>query len=121
MIQALQRAMTFTEFLDWYPEDGNRYKLMAGEVRVVRPRGEHEETTSLLTRKLYREVRTTKFTLVYPENLQFLNLDGLCNVCQQPQSFVDGGRVLKDFCQIRVEHSDVRLLVGFVVFTSNTS
>ncbi len=56
MIQALQRAMTFADFLDWYPEDGNCYELIAGEVRVVRPRGEHEEITSLLTRKLDREV-----------------------------------------------------------------
>jgi hypothetical protein len=43
MIQALQRLMTFEEFLDWYPEDGNYYKLMDGEAISVRPRSEHPE------------------------------------------------------------------------------
>ncbi|NJN39395.1 MAG: Uma2 family endonuclease [Acaryochloridaceae cyanobacterium CSU_3_4] len=56
MIQALQRSMTFEEFLDWYPEDGNCYELMDGEVISVRPRGEPEEVISLLTRKVDREV-----------------------------------------------------------------
>jgi Uma2 family endonuclease len=56
MIQALQRSMTFEEFLDWYPEDGNCYELMDGAVISVRPRGDHEEVISLLTRKLDREL-----------------------------------------------------------------
>jgi Uma2 family endonuclease len=56
MIQALQRSMTFEEFLDWYPEDGNCYELMDGKVISVRPRGDHEEVISLLTRKLDREL-----------------------------------------------------------------
>lgn len=56
MIQALQRSMTFEEFLDWYPEDGNRYELMDGEIISARPRGDHAEALSLLTRKLGREM-----------------------------------------------------------------
>lgn len=52
MIQALQRSMTFEEFLDWYPEDGYCYELIDGEVISVRPRGEYEEVISILTRKL---------------------------------------------------------------------
>lgn len=56
MVELKQRLMTFEEFLDWYSEDGNCYELMGGEVILVRPRGEHEEVTSLLTRKLDREI-----------------------------------------------------------------
>lgn len=55
-MQVLQRSMTFEEFLDWYPEDGNCYELIDREVISVRPRGEHEEVINVLTRKLDREM-----------------------------------------------------------------
>jgi Uma2 family endonuclease len=79
MIQALQRLMTFEEFLDWYPEDGNCYELMDGEVIAVRPRGEHEEVTSLLTRKLDREVERLDLPWFIPKTC-----------CVKPAGILDG-------------------------------
>lgn len=79
MIQVLQRSITFEEFLDWYPEDGNCYELMDGEVMSVRPRGEHEEVISLLTRKLDREVERLDLPWFIPKTCCVKpggNLDG---------------------------------------------
>jgi Uma2 family endonuclease len=79
MVQSVPRLMTFAEFLDWYPEDGKRYELMGGEVVEVRPRGEHEEIISVLTRKLDREIERL--------NLPWFNLR---NCCVKPASNLDG-------------------------------
>ncbi|MBW4549961.1 MAG: Uma2 family endonuclease [Aphanocapsa sp. GSE-SYN-MK-11-07L] len=37
MIRALQRSMTFDQFLDWYPEGGKRYELIDGEASKLPP------------------------------------------------------------------------------------
>lgn len=79
MIQVLKRSMTFEEFLDWYPEDGNCYELMDGEVMSVRPRGEHEEVISLLTRKLDREVERLDLPWFIPKTC-----------CVKPEGNLDG-------------------------------
>jgi Uma2 family endonuclease len=79
MIQALQRSMTFEEFLDWYPEDGNCYELMDGEVVSERPRGDHEEVISVLTRKLDREMERLDLPWFMPKTCCVKpggNLDG---------------------------------------------
>jgi Uma2 family endonuclease len=78
-MQALQRSMTFEEFLDWYPEDGNCYELIDGEVVTVRPRGEHEELTSLLTRKLDREIERLELPWFIPRTC-----------CVKPEGNLDG-------------------------------
>jgi Uma2 family endonuclease len=79
MIQSLQQPMTFEEFLDWYPEDGHCYELMDGEVVTVRPRGEHEEVTSLLTRKLDREIERLDLDWFIPRTC-----------CVKPDGNLDG-------------------------------
>lgn len=79
MTQLLQRAMTFEEFLDWYPEDGNCYELIDGEVVSVRPRGEHEEVISLLTRKLDREIERLDLPWFMPKSC-----------CVKPSGNLDG-------------------------------
>lgn len=79
MMQVLQRSMTFEEFLDWYPEDGNCYELIDGEVISVRPRGEHEEVISVLTRKLDREVERLGLPWFIPRTC-----------CVKPESNLDG-------------------------------
>jgi Uma2 family endonuclease len=79
MIQALHRSMTFAEFLDWYPEDGRRYELIDGEVVEMRPRGDHEEVISILTRKLDREVERLDLPWFIPKTCCVKpggNLDG---------------------------------------------
>ncbi len=79
MIQALQRPMTFEEFLDWYPEDGNCYELMDGEVVSVRPRGDHEEVIGMLTRKLDREMERLDLPWFMPKTC-----------CVKPTGNLDG-------------------------------
>jgi Uma2 family endonuclease len=79
MIQALQRTMTFDEFLDWYPENGNYYELMDGEVVSVRPRGDHEEVISVLTRKLDREIERLDLPWFVPKTC-----------CVKPAGNLDG-------------------------------
>jgi Uma2 family endonuclease len=79
MIQSLQRSMTFEEFLDWYPEDGNCYELMDGEVISVRPRGDHEEVISVLTRKLDRELERLDLPWFIPKTC-----------CVKPTGNLDG-------------------------------
>ena len=51
MTQAITRLelMTLEEFLDWYPEDGNRYELHKGVVVKMQPTGTHEQVIIFLT------------------------------------------------------------------------
>ncbi|MBC6476501.1 MAG: Uma2 family endonuclease [Hormoscilla sp. GM7CHS1pb] len=56
MIKSLQRTLTFDKFMESYPEDGKCYELIDGEVVEMRPRGDHEDISSLITRKLDREI-----------------------------------------------------------------
>lgn len=79
MIQVLQRSMTFEEFLDWYPDDGNCYELMDGEVVPMRPRGEHEGIISVLTRRLAREVERLDLSWFIPRTC-----------CIKPEGNLDG-------------------------------
>jgi Uma2 family endonuclease len=67
VVQAIQRTLTFDEFLDWYPEDGKRYELMGGEVVEMRPVGDHEEISSLITRKLDREIERLNLPYFIPK------------------------------------------------------
>jgi Uma2 family endonuclease len=71
--------MTFEEFLDWYPEDGRRYELIDGEVIDVRPRGDHEEIISQLTRKIDREIDRLNHPWFMPKTC-----------CVKPEGNLDG-------------------------------
>lgn len=53
MTQAITKSelMTLEEFLDWYPEDENRYELHKGVVVKMLPTGTHEEIIIFLTVK----------------------------------------------------------------------
>jgi Uma2 family endonuclease len=67
MVQTRQRLMTFAEFLDWYPENGRRYELIDGEAVEVRPTGDHEEISGLLTRKFDREIERLNLPWFIPK------------------------------------------------------
>ena len=56
MVQTILRKLTFTDFIDQYPEDGRRYELIDGEIVEVRPVGDHEEIIGLATRRFDREI-----------------------------------------------------------------
>lgn len=56
MVQTILRKLTFTDFIEQYPEDGRRYELIDGEIVEVRPVGDHEEIIGLATRRFDREI-----------------------------------------------------------------
>ncbi|NEO82964.1 MAG: Uma2 family endonuclease [Spirulina sp. SIO3F2] len=66
-VQAPQKALSFDEFLAWYPEDGKQYELLDGEIREVRPIGEHEEIGGLITRCLDREIERLNLPYIIPK------------------------------------------------------
>jgi Uma2 family endonuclease len=48
-----QNPLTFTEFLDWHPEDGRRYELFDGiPVEMTNPTGSHEAIGGFLSLEL---------------------------------------------------------------------
>ncbi len=54
MIQTLSKLLTFTEFINWLPENSDqRYELHNGNIiEMAQPLGEHEEVKGFLTIKL---------------------------------------------------------------------
>ncbi|NJL83796.1 MAG: Uma2 family endonuclease [Chloroflexaceae bacterium] len=42
MVQARGQGLSFTEFIEQYPQDNGRYELIRGEIVEVRPRVQHE-------------------------------------------------------------------------------
>lgn len=79
MIQSLQKTLTFEEFLESYPEDGKCYELIDGEVVEMRPKGDHEDISSLITRKLDREIERLRRPFFIPKTC-----------CIKPESDIDG-------------------------------
>jgi Uma2 family endonuclease len=67
MVQAIAKPLTFDDFLEWYPEDGKRYELISGQVVEMRPIGDHEEISGLLTRKIDREIETLNLPYFIPK------------------------------------------------------
>ena len=51
MTQAISKPelITLEDFLDWYPEDGNRYELHKGFIVKMQPTGTHEQVIIFLT------------------------------------------------------------------------
>lgn len=63
MVQALQKPITFAEFLQWKP-DGRRYELHDGViVEMTQPTGEHENIVGFLAEKITLEY--VRFNLPY--------------------------------------------------------
>jgi len=79
MIQSLQRTITFDKFLEEYPEDGRCYELIDGEIVEMRPKGDHEYISSLITRKLDREIERLQPSFFIPKTC-----------CIKPESDIDG-------------------------------
>ncbi|MDF0555258.1 Uma2 family endonuclease [Kamptonema sp. UHCC 0994] len=69
MIQTLQKAVSFDEFIDWYPENSeHRYELYNGViVKMAQPLGEHEEVTGFLASELTAEFRKLKLPYFIPK------------------------------------------------------
>lgn len=56
MTQVLPKLVTFEEFLDWKPDNGN-YELRNGVIVEMQPTGEHEEIVGFLAGELTFEFR----------------------------------------------------------------
>jgi Uma2 family endonuclease len=56
MIQAVQRRLSFDDFVSLYPEDGDRYELRNGVMVEMRPIGPHEEVIAVIRRKIDIEI-----------------------------------------------------------------
>lgn len=68
MIQAqtLPKLMTFTEFLNWKPENGH-YELYKGVIVEMQPKGKHEEISGFLAVELAVLFRERKLPYFLPK------------------------------------------------------
>ena len=95
MAQAVPKLLTFTEFINWYPNTGIRYELRDGVIiEMPPPTGDHEKVVGFIARKLTVEFdrlnlpyTIPKTAFVKPEfadsayspDVLLLNLDNLNN------------------------------------------
>jgi Uma2 family endonuclease len=67
MVQALERSLTFDEFLESYPDDENLYELINGAVVPVKPTGPHGRVSAFVLRKLIVEVEKEDLPFFIPQ------------------------------------------------------
>ncbi|MGB3650697.1 MAG: Uma2 family endonuclease [Rivularia sp. (in: cyanobacteria)] len=95
MTQTLPKLVTYEEFIEWYPNNGNRYELHDGVIiEMAPPTGDHEKVVGFLARKITIEfdrmnlpytipktafVRTPSAKSTYSPDVLLLNLDNLAN------------------------------------------
>lgn len=65
MIAAIERPMSFEEFITWLPQDG-RYELIDGIVFEMQPTGGHEDVTDLLATTLTLEANRFQYPYKFP-------------------------------------------------------
>lgn len=65
--QTLPKLMTFTEFLDWKPENGH-YELYDGVIVEMQPKGKHEEIVEFLNTQLTIETARLKLSYRFLKN-----------------------------------------------------
>jgi Uma2 family endonuclease len=65
MIAAVDRPMSFEEFVTWLPQDG-RYELIDGIVFEMQPTGGHEDVTDLLSTTLTLEANRLQYPYKFP-------------------------------------------------------
>jgi len=73
---AQQKRMDFQEFLQWYPENGERYELIDGVPSQVRTIGPHEDIVSFLSSQFWTAIR--QHQLPYA-------VHGNCLICSQSE------------------------------------
>ncbi|MEM9003298.1 MAG: hypothetical protein AAGE59_07200 [Cyanobacteria bacterium P01_F01_bin.86] len=61
MVRAADKALSFEEFLEQYPDHGGCYELIEGEIIEVRPTGTHEDIggTDTLISRTFPDLRLT--------------------------------------------------------------
>ena len=78
MIQALQRSITFDEFVEWLPETSEcRYELHRGViVEMPKPRGKHSKVSGNLAYDLGTAIRQAKLPYFIPKECIVRSMDG---------------------------------------------
>ncbi|WP_072620908.1 Uma2 family endonuclease [Spirulina major] len=66
MVQASTLALSFEDFIATYPERGDRYELIEGEVISVRPRGQHELIAGFLALQFGLQIQQQQQDWVIP-------------------------------------------------------
>jgi len=66
MVQASTTALSFEDFIATYPERGDRYELIEGEVIPVRPRGQHELIAGFLALQFGLQIQQQQQDWVIP-------------------------------------------------------
>ncbi|MGB6167255.1 MAG: Uma2 family endonuclease [Geitlerinemataceae cyanobacterium] len=66
MIRVLPKPVTFEEFLDWKPDNGN-YELRNGVIVTMQPTGDHEEIVGFLAIELTLEFRRLELPYFIPK------------------------------------------------------
>ncbi len=69
MVQALQKTVSFDEFIDWYPEKSEvRYELHRGViVAIPKPRGKHSLVAGFIGGEAFLEIRRLQLPYVIPK------------------------------------------------------
>lgn len=68
MVQTLPRTMTFSEFLEWHPEEKS-FELIDGIALEMQPTGKHERIIDFVARKLDRETEKLEMPFFFPRQL----------------------------------------------------
>ncbi|MDB9495821.1 Uma2 family endonuclease [Spirulina major CS-329] len=66
MVQAFTTARSFDDFIATYPERGDRYELIEGEVIPVRPRGQHKLIAGFLSLQFGVQIQQRQLDWVIP-------------------------------------------------------
>ncbi len=68
MIASQSQLMSFAEFIEWYPDDGQRYELIEGVITEMLPTGSHEDVSGFLVAELNLEIRKQNLPYSIPRN-----------------------------------------------------
>lgn len=74
MFQPLIEPISFTQFLDWKPENG-RYELHRGVIVEMQPTGNHELVRAFLMRELNFEIRRLNLAYSIPAQALIKSVD----------------------------------------------
>jgi Uma2 family endonuclease len=68
MIAPQTKPINFEEFMEWYPDDEQRYELIEGVIVEMLPTGSHEDIAGFLVAELNLEIRRQNLPYSIPKN-----------------------------------------------------
>ena len=78
MIQALEKPVSFEQFIDWYPENSEySYELRRGAiVEMPKPRGNHSAVAGTISGEAFLEIRRLRLPYMIPKECVVRSSDG---------------------------------------------